>query len=494
VDETNGIESEFYKAELESLKDFRAKKFDFSTWQYKFLFEYYKETVYNEFYFKLLSEGEYDKEKIDDYFGIYITEEIPDDANVEELYQNAKQERQECLKYCESLTIKDYYLSMVENVDNKIALSKLQIEEINRQIDKNHFKDLENEKERAELYLEALEILKKSYNYLIETEAEYGSWQQVTVAEILDRIVSQVYYYDVLSEDAFLSIYGKTSIYGTYQEYLEQENKEIEELFNTVKALNYSVENDIPTQTAQSVSAKSVFRSAIFSELFLITLFLTVLAAVIVSSEFSSGSSRLLFSKPHSRTKILASKYVALLSYGVMLTLAGILIAFLGTVMVNGIGDIFKPDLVVSGGEIIESSCVKSILCAVLLAQLKIIFLISISFLISALFKKSAIAILVGIITNTVFGIAKSISTLIGGNAFKYTIFPYYNMEIFADNYIEYYSYSYYSINAMIPSYIRSYNISSLYNGWIGFGIYALFIGALISITFFVFSKQEIKN
>ena len=76
----------------------------------------------------------------------------------------------------------------------------------------------------------------------------------------------------------------------------------------------------------------------------------------------------------------------------------------------------------------------------------------------------------------------------------KFTLFPYYYMEIFSSNAAEYYAYASGSMNLLMPSYLQNYETAKDYSIFGGFATYALFIGVILAITFGVFRKQEIKN
>ena len=63
-----------------------------------------------------------------------------------------------------------------------------------------------------------------------------------------------------------------------------------------------------------------------------------IVAAGIVASEFTQGTIKMLLSRPVKRWKILTSKYVTVILFGILLMLVGFIVSILGCVYLLPIG------------------------------------------------------------------------------------------------------------------------------------------------------------
>jgi len=127
---------------------------------------------------------------------------------------------------------------------------------------------------------------------------------------------------------------------------------------------------------------------------FLITLFVVIVAGDSLAGEFSTGTIKLLLIRPASRLKILLSKYVAALMYGVLL----LVILFVSSVLLNGMIYGFsgwdQPFMKVSDtGVIQETNMFLHIWSTYLLNTVSTIMYVTMAFMISAVFRSSAMAI-----------------------------------------------------------------------------------------------------
>ncbi|MBP3967309.1 ABC transporter permease [Paenibacillus lignilyticus] len=127
----------------------------------------------------------------------------------------------------------------------------------------------------------------------------------------------------------------------------------------------------------------------------LITLFTVIVAGDSMAGEFSSGTIKLLLIRPHNRLKILLSKYVSMILFGITL----LIILFIVSILINGMFYGFRhidlPLLSVNAddGNVLERSMVANLLQTYLLKGVATIMFVTIAFMISTAFRSSAMAI-----------------------------------------------------------------------------------------------------
>lgn len=169
---------------------------------------------------------------------------------------------------------------------------------------------------------------------------------------------------------------------------LRKENRRFYE--EQVAIYDYHLEHNIPTDDgtmwAGIIGAANL--------IILITLFTVIVAGDSLAGEFASGTIKLLLIRPASRLKILLSKYVSMLLFGILL----LVILFIVSILINGIlygfGNIDLPLIGVnSKGEVVEQSMVANLWKTYLLNGVSTIMFVTIAFMISSAFRSSAMAI-----------------------------------------------------------------------------------------------------
>lgn len=183
-------------------------------------------------------------------------------------------------------------------------------------------------------------------------------------------------------------------------------NPEMEEgnrTFNLqrIAVIDYHLEHNI--HTTEGTLWDGVNGSA--SMVLVITVFTIIIAGDSLAGEFSSGTIKLLLIRPASRAKILVSKYISLLLFGMLLLLTLFVVSF----AVNGIlyrfGYLDLPLIrVTAEGFIVEKNMVLNLWKTYLLNGISTIMYVTMAFMISSAFRSSSMAI------------AFSIGTLFAGN------------------------------------------------------------------------------
>ncbi|WP_456273929.1 ABC transporter permease [Bacillus sp. AK031] len=151
----------------------------------------------------------------------------------------------------------------------------------------------------------------------------------------------------------------------------------------------YRLENNIAPAQGENMWSFVNFNANFVD---LVGLFVIIVAAGIVASEFTWGTIKLLLIRPISRTKILLSKYITVILYGVtMLLLLFILSSIVGAILF-GTGD-GQPHLVYVDGAVEEQNMVFYIVKNYLLKTILITMMATMAFMISAVFRNSSLAI-----------------------------------------------------------------------------------------------------
>lgn len=134
----------------------------------------------------------------------------------------------------------------------------------------------------------------------------------------------------------------------------------------------------------------------------LIALFAIVMGGGIVANEFSSGTIKLLLIRPSKRWKILLSKYIAVIGYTLLMLLVLLVVSFLlgGTLFsFKGAG---TPYLQNANGKITEVNMLVHIVQIYGLQCISLIMMVTLAFMISTVFRNSAMAIGIGVFLLTI--------------------------------------------------------------------------------------------
>jgi len=190
----------------------------------------------------------------------------------------------------------------------------------------------------------------------------------------------------------------------------------------------YRLKNDI-----QPVQDKSVwgFVDGASSLIFLISLFAIIMGGGIVANEFSGGTIKLLLIRPSKRWKILLSKYISVLGYALFMLLVLLVVSFL----IGGILFSFKgsgtPFLTNVSGKITEVNMITHILEIYGLQCISLLMMVTLAFMISSVFRNSAMAIGIGVFLLTVGNTVTMMLTRF--NWSKYILFANTNLNQYID-------------------------------------------------------------
>ncbi|WP_346930592.1 ABC transporter permease subunit [Clostridium sp.] len=362
----------------------------------------------------------------------------------------------------------------IKNIESTIKTSE---EEVKKNPDnKNLVAELENSK----FQLKALEERLKATEYRYNNKISYDNkdWKNNTIKDIAYK--SDEKNERLLSETEFTQYNSEKIAKGyTYDQYKKDYEDKIKSIEQAIELDWYSLENNIPQVEFQQDIRNSVDTTYLMYVSIAIILCI-IIGGGIVSSEYSTGTVRLLMIRPVSRWKILLSKLISvfIIGYGVLLTT--VVLNIISSGIINGFGGLATKVIAFSGDKIVEQNFIISIIPKLLFSSISLIFIIALVFAISTIIKNTALA--VGLTTVAYLG--SSVATMIMANlGMKWvgkTILPYMNLSTFIirPNYVE-----------MFKS---EYNI--VLNPTMGAIQLLVFAAILIIASFIVFQKRDVKN
>jgi ABC-2 type transport system permease protein len=161
-------------------------------------------------------------------------------------------------------------------------------------------------------------------------------------------------------------------------------------MFEKNIAINeYRIKNDIEPNKKETVWT---FVETNGFAVTLVGLFAIIVAAGIVAGEFSWGTIKLLLIRPISRTKILLSKYITVILYGVtMLVILFAVSSLLGLILFGGSGQ--SVHLAYIDGDVVEQNIVWYLIKTYLLLSIDVTMMATMAFMISSVFRSSSLAI-----------------------------------------------------------------------------------------------------
>ncbi|RED55764.1 ABC transporter permease [Cohnella lupini] len=156
-----------------------------------------------------------------------------------------------------------------------------------------------------------------------------------------------------------------------------------------IAVIDYHLERDIRTEDGSIWDG--VNGSAQLA--ILISVFTIIIAGDIVAGEFASGTIKQLLIRPANRLKILISKYVASLMFGILLLFALFVVSFLANGVLFGFGHLDLPLIEVKEGVIVENNMFLNLLQTYMLNGVSTILYVTMAFMISSAFRSSTMAI-----------------------------------------------------------------------------------------------------
>lgn len=190
----------------------------------------------------------------------------------------------------------------------------------------------------------------------------------------------------------------------------------------------YRIENNIPPVTSNSLWGLMTDATNFTG---IAALFTIVIAAGIVSNEFSWGTIKLLLIRPVSRTKILLSKYIATLLFALFMLVLLFSVSFLVGVLFFGISGAEFPYLAYQDGQVIEKNMISHIITLFGLQSVNLVMMVTLAFMISTVFRSSSLAI--GVSLFLMFTGPQIVQLLSQYEWVKYVLFTNINLQQYID-------------------------------------------------------------
>ncbi|WP_166001681.1 ABC transporter permease [Bacillus sp. Cs-700] len=152
----------------------------------------------------------------------------------------------------------------------------------------------------------------------------------------------------------------------------------------------YRLENDIPPLESDSIWSFMDSSTGVVS---LISIFTIIIGAGVIASEYSWGTIKLLLIRPASRTKILASKFIATLLFALLSLVILYISSFIIGGLFLGFNAVDQPYLTYSGGDVAETSMAIHYIVEYALASVNLLMMVTFAFMLSSIFRSSSLAI-----------------------------------------------------------------------------------------------------
>lgn len=373
-----------------------------------------------------------------------------------------------------------YLEGSIQNSKSDINEEKKLLLELENQFKKEP-KNQELEKSiqnlKVQLAINEERLQATQYRYDNKIPYDNNDWRNLTIRDIAYNIDAKGE--ELLSDEEFNKGYTYEISKGlTYEDYKKNFEDNQQNIKENIELNWYSLKNNIP-QIKFHTDARSSIDKIYLIYISVAIILCIIIAGGIVSSEYSTGTIRLLMIRPVSRWKFLTSKLIAVFIIGYIVLIASVSMIILSSGIIYGFSGLSTSILRYSNGAIVEGSYLLSIVPKLLFSSISLIFITAVAFAISTIVKNTALA--VGLTTVLYLGSTPATMVLaeLKMNWVAKTILPYMNLSTFYSN----------------PYYLDM--LKSQYSIILNpvFGAIQLLVLAaiLIGISFIVFIKRDMK-
>ncbi|WP_219835826.1 ABC transporter permease [Paenibacillus sp. R14(2021)] len=202
----------------------------------------------------------------------------------------------------------------------------------------------------------------------------------------------------------------------------------------------------------------------------LITIFTVVVSAESVAGEFSSGTIKLLLIRPWSRSKILLSKYIALLQFALLMSIFMFVCSYvLGLILFGAGGGATASEAL---GAANDSGPFSYMIQVYLLDYIGLIMIVTFSFMLSTLFRSGGLAIGLSMFIYFFGLIASGLLSMLNYKWVEYLLFLHLNLK----------------------QYLASKEIAHGMTIGFSLGVLAGYYIVFVAITWFVFNKRDVAT
>lgn len=199
-------------------------------------------------------------------------------------------------------------------------------------------------------------------------------------------------YYETPSATTEERLQANEEMLSHYKEMSTMEDMTAEDIAyyqDEILKVEYRIANDLPAEYTSTILSHMNF--AVTLSIMMVSIFTTVIAAGIVSNEFGTGTIKMLLTRPVARWKILLSKLVTSLLYGLTsLAVALIFSLALGFILYNNDGAVM---LSIVDGQVVEQVMENTIAETILYSLAALVMTTIFAFMIGSLFGSSTLAV-----------------------------------------------------------------------------------------------------
>lgn len=233
-------------------------------------------------------------------------------------------------------------------------------------------------------------MIKLVKNEMIKMFFRKSIWVMLSFV-ILAAGISSIYSYKTLPETAenWRSAYeqrielSRETLKSSYLP--EYQKKELEK---SIKLDEYVLENDFPVDPSLWEQVEQ--NSALIAVL---AIFAAAAAARLAAGEFSQGTIKYLLIRPVSRSKVLLSKYLAVMLFGLILAASLLAVSFLVNGVLFGFHGPLKPYLCIGPeGNVIETGMIYKTMESYILKSTAIVMYAAFAFMLAVVFRTTSLA------------------------------------------------------------------------------------------------------
>ncbi|QQZ60400.1 ABC transporter permease subunit [Paenibacillus sonchi] len=159
---------------------------------------------------------------------------------------------------------------------------------------------------------------------------------------------------------------------------------------NKLKIAKYRLENNLPEPSNNPWAALLTFSGLIE----MVVVFAIIIAADMVAGEYSNGTMKLLLIRPHSRAKILFSKYIAVSLFAIVMLMLLVICGYAANALFYGLGNIHTTDLFLNQhGQVVQLNVLVQIIKMYGLSIFPVMGYVTLAFAVSTVLQSSVLAL-----------------------------------------------------------------------------------------------------
>ena len=170
----------------------------------------------------------------------------------------------------------------------------------------------------------------------------------------------------------------------------EQDYEEYEDSFylDQIQISQYRLDNNLPPDYGYTTLSYVDYGVSL---MVIVTLFTVIVAAGIVSTEFSTGTIKMLLTRPVTRAKVLTSKLITVFIYGLLLYVFTLGLSYLtGMIMFENTQSV---NLIIQDGQVVEETLSNDIFKTAIYSFGNFVMSILFAFMVGSVFRSSSLAI-----------------------------------------------------------------------------------------------------